>query len=163
MINHIDTKSRIQGYEKSRLPKFSKSEQKLLQSSLDFLGLNYWTTMLVEIATTDLEPIPSFLDDTGVIPSFHPSWSSSAADWLKITPWGLSKLLVWIKKRYNLPVIIAENGFADTGGLEDRERADYHKNHLQEVLKVIHEDQLNVTGYTVWTLTDNFVWIWGYT
>jgi hypothetical protein len=40
---------------------------------------------------------------------------------LQVTvPWGLRKLLIWIKEKYqNVPVFITENGFADNGEIND--------------------------------------------
>jgi hypothetical protein len=44
----------------------------------------------------------------------------------QVVPWGLRKILNWIKKEYNnVPVVITENGFSDTGELNDTERTEY--------------------------------------
>jgi beta-glucosidase/6-phospho-beta-glucosidase/beta-galactosidase len=41
-------------------------------------------------------------------------------------PWGFRKMLNWIAKEYgNPPVMVAENGFSDHGGLDDKNRIDY--------------------------------------
>jgi short-subunit dehydrogenase involved in D-alanine esterification of teichoic acids len=41
-------------------------------------------------------------------------------------PWGLRKILNWIKNEYkNVPVIITENGFSDNGNVKDTERIKY--------------------------------------
>jgi lipopolysaccharide export LptBFGC system permease protein LptF len=46
---------------------------------------------------------------------------------LQVVPWGFRKLLNWIANEYNNPpVLITENGFSDQGGLNDRDRVDYH-------------------------------------
>jgi beta-glucosidase/6-phospho-beta-glucosidase/beta-galactosidase len=45
---------------------------------------------------------------------------------MQVVPWGLRKLLNWIKKAYNdVPVIITANGFPDSGGINDTERTRY--------------------------------------
>jgi Beta-glucosidase/6-phospho-beta-glucosidase/beta-galactosidase len=45
---------------------------------------------------------------------------------MQVVPWGLRKLLGWIKKSYNdVPVIITENGFPDNGNINDIERTQY--------------------------------------
>ena len=42
-------------------------------------------------------------------------------------PWGFRKLLNWIAKEYNNPrVLITENGFSDSGELNDTGRVDYY-------------------------------------
>lgn len=69
----------------------------------------------------------------------------------------------WIKNEYGNPeVIITENGWSDNGTLVDSDRIDYIRSHLTEVIKAIR-DGCNVTGYTVWSIIDNFEWTSGYT
>jgi beta-glucosidase/6-phospho-beta-glucosidase/beta-galactosidase len=42
-------------------------------------------------------------------------------------PWGFRKLINWINTEYNgKRLIVTENGFADTGGLDDVDRANYY-------------------------------------
>jgi beta-glucosidase/6-phospho-beta-glucosidase/beta-galactosidase len=44
----------------------------------------------------------------------------------QVVPWGLRKILNWINKQYNnVPVVITENGFSDSGNLNDTERTEY--------------------------------------
>lgn len=45
-------------------------------------------------------------------------------------------------------MIITENGWPDDGQLDDRDRVVYIGEHLKEILKVIRQDECNVTGYT---------------
>lgn len=89
----------------------------------------------------------------------------SAADWLYEVPWGLRKLLVYIKNKYNNPpVLITENGWGNSGKyINDVDRIDYLKNYLSEILKAIKDDSCNIIGYTAWSLMDNFEWTYGYT
>jgi beta-glucosidase len=66
-----------------------------------------------------------------------------------------------IKKIY-----VTENGaaFRDQlveGKVEDMERLQYLKDHMRQVLRA-KEEGVNVDGYFVWTLTDNFEWAEGY-
>jgi beta-glucosidase/6-phospho-beta-glucosidase/beta-galactosidase len=43
-----------------------------------------------------------------------------------VVPWGFRKMLNWVAKEYgNPPVMVAENGFSDHGGLNDTNRIDY--------------------------------------
>jgi beta-glucosidase/6-phospho-beta-glucosidase/beta-galactosidase len=43
-----------------------------------------------------------------------------------VVPWGFRKILNWIAKEYgNPPIMVAENGFSDHGGLNDTARIDY--------------------------------------
>ncbi|MBK1441786.1 beta-glucosidase [Parapedobacter sp. ISTM3] len=67
----------------------------------------------------------------------------------------------------NIPdIYITENGaaFADVvegGAVHDRLRIQYLKDHLAQVLRAKREG-LNIHGYFIWTLTDNFEWAEGY-
>lgn len=68
-----------------------------------------------------------------------------------------------MKFEYGNPeVIITENGWSDTGNVNDIQRIEYMRDHLQEVLKSI-KDGSHVSGYAHWGLIDNFEWTRGYT
>ena len=79
--------------------------------------------------------------------------------------------LYHILKRFNgyegiRKIIITENGaaFPDTvtnGKVYDIKRTHFIQDHLEQILKA-KEEGLNVDGYFVWSLTDNFEWAEGY-
>jgi beta-glucosidase len=63
-------------------------------------------------------------------------------------------------------IIITENGasFLDqvtSGSIHDTERIGYFKGYLTSVLRAKNEG-VNISGYFVWTLLDNFEWSYGY-
>ncbi|KAJ8936633.1 hypothetical protein NQ314_012249 [Rhamnusium bicolor] len=80
-----------------------------------------------------------------------------------VVPWGIRKALKWIKEGYNNPeIIVTENGYSDHDGtLEDDKRINYIREYLSNILDAIYEDGVKVTGYTVWSLLDNFEWFSG--
>lgn len=45
-------------------------------------------------------------------------------------------------------MLITENGWADDGKLEDKDRIEYLRDHLLEVRDAIKKDKCNVRGYT---------------
>lgn len=46
----------------------------------------------------------------------------------QVVPWGLRKLLQWLKETYNDPeIIITENGYCDRGETDDDVRVNYYK------------------------------------
>ena len=61
----------------------------------------------------------------------------SASIWLKITPFGLRKMLNFIKDKFNNPeILITENGYSDKEGyLDDAMRVFYYKYYINNVLK----------------------------
>ena len=61
----------------------------------------------------------------------------TASQWLRITPWGLNKMMNWIKVRYNNPVImVTEAGVSDAAGyLDDSMRVYFYKYYINNILK----------------------------
>jgi len=158
----IDAKSIAEGRNESRLPSFDAEWSNKLRGSTDFLGLNHYTTELSK--ATNGGP-PGWSNDKNTVESQSEEWIPSAASWLKMVPWGMRRLLVWIKETYDNPeVMITENGFSDIPEVEyyDMGRAQYYKSYINEMLKAIEIDGCNITHYTAWSLLDNFEWARGY-
>ncbi|XP_070577050.1 cytosolic beta-glucosidase-like [Ptychodera flava] len=163
----IAAKSHHQGLNNTRLPEFTKPEQEYIRGTADFLGLNHYTSVYVtENPVEDNYFPPSWEKDHNLAKWYGHSWPSSGSSWLKVVPWGMRRLLEWIKKQYNNPpVIITENGFSSRNvyDLNDLDRVGYLMAYIDEVLKAIELDQVNVKGYAAWSLMDNFEWSEGYT
>jgi beta-glucosidase len=63
-------------------------------------------------------------------------------------------------------IIVSESGMAlhdkvENGIVNDERRISYLQSHLEQVLKAKNEG-VNVKGFFVWTLLDNFEWAEGY-
>ena len=92
----------------------------------------------------------------------------TAMGW-EVNPQGLRVLLNRLANDYSdLPALyITENGAAyedrveADGSVADPERRDYIMEHIGAVAGAI-EDGVDVRGYFVWSLLDNFEWAWGY-
>lgn len=81
-----------------------------------------------------------------------------------VVPAALTELLLSFRDRYGdrlPPVIITENGCA-YDGIDDRERIAFLDGHLR-ALHTAMAAGVDVRGYFVWSLTDNFEWAEGYT
>ena len=92
-----------------------------------------------------------------------PKWFSAASSWLKVTPFGFRKLLNWVSEEYQKPIIVTENGFSDyLGNLDDMPRIYYYKHFINQMLKAVKIDGVDVRGYFAWSLMDNFEWAMGY-
>ena len=65
------------------------------------------------------------------------SYCRAASSWLKVAPWGLRRLMQFIKSHYGeIPVYITENGFSDAqGNLDDMQREYYYKHNINQLLK----------------------------
>ncbi|KDR24533.1 Lactase-phlorizin hydrolase [Zootermopsis nevadensis] len=158
----VDQVSAAQGFNRSHLRHFSPEEVSTIRGTFDFFGLNYYSTRLANALLPLDEAAKSEGDYVNLTVSAN--WPTSVSEVVKVVPWGLRKLLAWIKDKYdNVPVFITENGFPDSGQLDDVRRSQYIVSHMSEMLKAIYQDGCNVFGYTVWSLIDNMEWSHGYT
>ena len=80
---------------------------------------------------------------------------------------GLGELLARLWRDYRMPMAITENGaayedvVAADGAIHDTERVRYLREHLAAVHGAL-ADGIDVRGYYLWSLLDNFEWAWGY-
>jgi beta-glucosidase len=87
--------------------------------------------------------------------------------------WGVEpEGLTWMLERVggqvgDLPLLIMENGAAypdeltGSGPIQDPKRIDYISRHI-DAIRDARERGVNVTGYFLWSLLDNFEWARGY-
>ncbi|KAF3453556.1 hypothetical protein FNV43_RR03996 [Rhamnella rubrinervis] len=161
-----------------RLPEISPAISKFIMGSLDFVGINHYTTLY---ARNDRTLIRKFIlrdasTDAAVITTPYRGivaiGETAASQWLRIVPWGIRKLARYVKDKYgNPPVIITENGMDDPNGpftsvakaLKDEKRIRFHRDYLSNLSAAIRQDHCDVRGYFVWSLLDNWEWNLGYT
>ncbi|XP_034826460.1 myrosinase 1-like [Maniola hyperantus] len=160
--------SKKEGYPYSRLPPFTEEERKLIQGTYDFYSLNHYTTRLVRAAREDEVPGSWYLfgsKELNAVFEVDPKWSHSDWKFVTVSPKGIRHQLNWLKERYNnVPILITENGYATSKpDLYDTGRIAFIRDYLKEILLAINEDGANVIGYAVWSLMDNFEWMFGYT
>ena len=153
-----------------RLPKFSAADAALLKGSADFFGLNHYSTQLAHDARSTVSgpgELPDGPNDQGVVLTADPTWPRTDMGWT-IVPWAIRKLLHWVDKRYARPrIVIAENGcsFLDpvkNGAVNDARRIAFLTDYIGECHQAISEG-VNLAGYFLWSLMDNFEWAYGYT
>ncbi|KAI4323457.1 hypothetical protein L6164_023060 [Bauhinia variegata] len=157
-----------------QLPKFSEEEKMLLLNSLDFIGVNHYTTRFISHTTEcteenhfykvqQMERIVEWEDGEAIS-------EKAASEWLYIVPWGLQKTLTHISQKYKAPIYVTENGMDDEDNddlplhekLDDKQRVRYYKGYIDAVGQAI-KDGADVRGYFAWSLLDNFEWAQGYT
>lgn len=133
-------------------PRFQLGDAELIAQPCDFLGINYYHPTVSSSAN----------------PASPASNGAAVTDmgW-EVAPRSLADLLMRLNRDYRLPpVFITENGAAyrDSvvgGRVEDEQRRQYIESHLVAVADAI-DHGVDVRGYFVWSLMDNFEWAEGY-
>ncbi|BES89247.1 glycoside hydrolases [Nesidiocoris tenuis] len=162
----INKNSQLEGRNTSRLPYFTAEEIREIKGSSDFYGLNHYTISLAKDGPSSNALTPSLEYDMRTTMGADPSWTPSAASWLKVVPQSLRLHVQTVKTKYNNPeIVITENGYADDGSrpTDDPERIKYLESYMAELRRGIYEDGCNVTAHLTWSLLDNFEWRDGYT
>ncbi|OVA10571.1 Glycoside hydrolase [Macleaya cordata] len=161
----------------SSLPLFSDNDKKKLQSRLDFIGINHYTSLYIKdcifstceqgLGTSKTE---GFAFQTGEKDGVSIGERTSM-DLYYVHPEGMEKMVTYVKERYNnTPMFIAENGYGDVNNasatiedsLNDFKRVNFISSYLDSLAKAIRNGA-DVRGYFVWSLLDNFEWVFGYT
>jgi beta-glucosidase len=141
-----------------------------ISQPIDFIGVNYYSAVYLRAGDPDdlrLDEVVLKCEVPGVV-EYRPSrMERTAMGWL-VDPDGLYELLVRVSKDApDLPLYITENGRAaedyvdPNGAVHDPERVRYLHEHLEAAARAI-KDGVNLAGYFVWSLLDNFEWACGY-
>ncbi|XP_033864502.3 klotho-like [Acipenser ruthenus] len=134
------------------LPHFTEEERKLVQGTYDFFALSHYTTSLVFEEVEEKTQYNTYLE-VHFIPD---------TTWLKspkrgaVVPWGLRKVLNWVKSRYgDVPIYIMSNGVDDDQTeTDDKLRLYYMENYINEALKASVLDGVNLQGYFAYAFDD---------
>jgi beta-glucosidase len=134
-------------------PQVAAGDLDVIRQPLDFLGINYYTRNLSGTGTP-LAPVDDRREVTDM------GW--------EVFPDGLTELLQRLHADYRLPPLyITENGAAyldhlDDGRVADTQRISYLQRHIAAMAAAL-EGGVDLRGYFVWSLLDNFEWADGYT
>ncbi|KFP41948.1 Lactase-phlorizin hydrolase, partial [Chlamydotis macqueenii] len=160
----VGNRSELQNLPSSRLPVFTAEEREYIRGTADVFCFNSYTSRIITHSTTRLRPF-SYEYDQEVSTEVDSSWPSSAVSRHRAVAWGLRRLLNWIKEEYgNPPIYIIENGVGIKTKLDvdDNSRIFYYKTYIDEALKAVVLDGVDLRGYAAWTLMDNFEWAVGF-
>ncbi|MFI1381617.1 GH1 family beta-glucosidase [Embleya sp. NPDC020886] len=143
------------GHDAAALPFVEPGDLDLIGGSVSGLGVNYYNPTVIAEGEPGA-PLPfTTVEITGV--------PRTAFDW-PVVPEGLSTLLTGLGARYGdalPPIWITENGCSTAEGLDDPERIAFLDGHIAAV-SAASKAGIDVRGYFVWSLLDNFEWAEGY-
>lgn len=147
----------------------------LIRQPLDLLGVNYYSTTRVRV----WDGVSEKQSADGHKPSLGSAWPGAdrieflpqpgpytEMGW-NIEPAGLEELLLSLHRDYPaLPLMITENGAAfddrvEDGAVHDVDRIDYLRRHITAAHRALARG-VDLRGYQVWSLLDNFEWGYGY-
>jgi beta-glucosidase len=129
----------------------------VISRPIDFLGVNFYRPYLVRADGDSVLGVAEAETDA----------ERTAMGW-PVVPSALTDLLLRLRRDYgHVPLLITENGAAfddrlDGGTVvEDERRVAYVKEHIAAVERA-RAAGVDVRGYYVWSLLDNFEWEYGY-
>ncbi len=142
------------------LPEIRPEDNAQIAQPIDYLGVNIYRRSVIG-AGGDLPPLN--------FARVNPPGRYTATGW-EIWPPCIRDALDFAHRNYAPKALfITENGMATPpeplgpdGRVEDRERARYLVEHLEQVAEAARSG-IPVEGYFAWTLMDNFEWASGYT
>lgn len=130
------------------------------KNKVDFIGLNYYRRVYVYQSIVLYMSSARFVGggfDNDLTEKNQPHGILNDLGW-EVFPIGIYNLIMKIKSKWNVPILITENGIADRS---DRYRAPYILAHLKQINNAM-KDGGDVIGYLYWSLMDNYEWHEGY-
>lgn len=138
------------------VPKLNSKDFEIISQPLDFYGVNIYSATQIK-ADPDGKPV--------AVP-FPTGHAHTHFTW-KRAPESLYWGPRFLAERYQLPIIITENGLSNVdwvsldGQVHDPQRIDFLHRYLLELHRAI-QDGVDVRGYFQWSIMDNFEWAEGY-
>ena len=168
--------------KKGFAPDFEDGDAELLKQAakhISFMGVNYYQSCVCEYNPEDGVTPYGVMNTTGKKGSStvtgiqgvyknppNPYLMTTDWDW-SIDPSGLAYCCREITSRYDLPIVISENGLGafdkkeEDNSIHDEYRIVYLEEHLKALYKAI-EEGCTVLAYCTWSFTDLLSWLNGY-
>jgi len=122
----------------------SAEDMRIISEPIDFLGVNYYTRVLIQPNGKPLLDCPN---------PYSSMW--------EFYPQGLGEIIERIVNDYfSNEIYITENGTA-IDGIDDPMRIAYIDAHLKKIEELIKKG-ISIKGYFAWSFLDNFEWAHGY-
>jgi beta-glucosidase len=148
-------------YELFNMPEISKEEWALISQPLDFYGVNIYNADAIVDTNGNCE-----FSHNKVSPNYTMGKPITQCEW-PINDDCLYWSCSFLYERYNLPMLITENGVANNdrvfldGKVHDPIRIDFLTRYLRG-LKKASDEGVDIMGYMYWSVMDNFEWADGY-
>ncbi len=149
--------SHVPGFSED-MPNIAPGDMEIISQPLDFLGFNYYRGTRFSKDDSCPHGIRAY--------EFPDGYPKSMMEW-PITPDGIYYAAKFVYERYNMPLMITENGIAINdwealdGGVHDPNRIDYVHKYLIALKRAVDEG-CDIRGYFYWSFMDNYEWSWGY-
>ena len=144
-------------YWKGAEPLVLAGDMDIIRRPIDYLGINFYSRAVLRSKG------PDTIDWVR-----HPEVERTTMDW-EVYPQGMQDLFEAFKRDYpNLPPLyVTENGMSShdqvdaAGQVDDVQRQAYIKRHFAACSRAM-DNGVDVRGYFIWSLMDNFEWAFGY-
>ena len=137
----------------AKLPIQEGDEEILKQGVVDYIAFSYYFSSVVSV--NELEETEGNIFEAGRNPYL------SVTEWgWQIDPVGLRISMNELYDRYQLPLFIVENGIGavdkieEDGTINDDYRIEYLRQHIEQMIEAVEEDDINLMGYTPWGCID---------
>ncbi|KAH0654697.1 hypothetical protein KY289_032375 [Solanum tuberosum] len=158
---HGDYPIEMRQYHGRKLPRFSYEEKLLIKNSMDFIGINHYSTLFVKdclhsncTCMHENNPTCSHGENHAILGFLLTSGQNKDGEFigdpmgmpgLYVVPQGMEDIIDYIKKRYNnMPIFVTENGYGSNdnqeGGYDldkDINRIKFHKAYLTSLVRSI--------------------------
>lgn len=131
-----------------------EDEEILRNGKVDFVSISYYSSNCVSLTNEEAEKTRG----NGSVNLKNPYLKASDWGW-QIDALGLRYVLNQIYDRYQIPIMIVENGLGavdeltEDGQIHDDYRIDYMRQHIVEMKEAV-ADGVDLMGYTCWGCTD---------
>lgn len=126
----------------------------LREGTVDYIAFSYYMSFAVEAKTDN--PYYDYREA-----DFVKNPHVKASDWgWQIDAMGLRYSLNWFADRFDVPLMIVENGFGaydkveEDGTIDDGYRIEYLGNHIKAMIDAVENEGIDLIGYTMWAPID---------
>jgi nitroimidazol reductase NimA-like FMN-containing flavoprotein (pyridoxamine 5'-phosphate oxidase superfamily) len=125
----------------------------IIAAPIDAIGVNYYNPTGIRRPSMPELGLPFDMVPLEGYPVTDFGWP--------VVPEGLGQVLTRLHRDYGLPLYVTESGCAYPESPDDQRRIDYLAAHI-DVLESVRANGVDVRGYFVWSILDNFEWAEGF-